>query len=142
MLNDCAYDEPSSAVASASSEPPGCDAPIVIAPLSSIDEPVTAAVPALSFHVTPVALDGDAVAFTFTPDSTGTLNFEGETLTPLTLTCVGARAIRPSAIARQTAWLPAVCCNESTASVPKTAPENAGAAAGDDTGALTGGAGA
>ena len=38
------------------------------------------------------------------------------------MTAAGARAITPDAIPRQTAWLPAVRCSESTASVASGAP--------------------
>jgi hypothetical protein len=56
---------------------------------------------------------------------------EGETVT--LVTGAGARAITPDAIPRQTAWLPAVRCSESTASVASGAPATT-------SGAATGGA--
>ena len=48
----------------------------MIVPSAAIDEPVTAAVPSFKAHVASAAF---AVAFTLTPDSTGTVKRDGET---------------------------------------------------------------
>ncbi len=95
--------------------PPGCLASRDTTPVdSSIVVPVAGAtVPASSVHLTPVTPAGLAAAVMLVPDSSGIVAFCGATVTPeIGLSARSSRASMPAAIARQTAWLPAVFWSE------------------------------